>query len=152
MTDEVRDARPSPMMTRFLNPLLSIVLRTPAGRMMKPFALLEFSGRKTGKRYRMVVGWHEDDDGVARVFTPAAWRANFALPAGAVVRYGGRRKTVRGALVDDPEAVAAALNAVISTGVAPRMLGFKMADGHRLTAEDVSVLRRAMITFQDDAR
>jgi hypothetical protein len=139
------------MMTRFLNPLLALVLRTPAGRLVKPFAALEFAGRRTGKRYQMVVGWHQDDDGVARVFSPAAWRANFAQPADAVVRYGGRKKMVRGTLVKDPDAVAAALNFVLSTGVAPRMLGFQMADGHRLTTEDVSVLRRAMIEFQDAA-
>jgi hypothetical protein len=118
--------------------------------MAKPFALLEFSGRRTGKRYRMPVGWHEDD-GVARVFSPAAWRANFAQPAPAVVRYGGRKKAVQGTLVYDPEAVASALNSVLSSGVAPRMLGLEMAPGHQLTVEDVVAMRRAMIVFHDDA-
>jgi hypothetical protein len=138
------------MMTRFLNPLLGVVLRTPAARMVKPFALLEFSGRRTGRRYRMPVGWHEGE-GVARVFSPAVWRANFALPAPAVVRYGGRKKAVRGTLVRDPEAVASALNAVLSSGVAPRMLGLEMDSGHRVTVEDVVATRRAMIVFHDDA-
>jgi hypothetical protein len=113
------------MMTRFLNPLLAIVLRTPAASMVKPFALLEFSGRRTGKRYRMPVGWHEDES-VARVFSPAVWRMNFAPTGPAVVRFGGRRKAVHGRLVEDPDAVAAALNSVLSSGVAPRMLGLDM--------------------------
>ena len=149
MTDGVQDARPSALMTGVLNPILSLILRTPAARLIKPFAVLEFTGRRSGKRYRTIVGWYEDDR-TARVFSPAAWRVNFANPAVAIVYYRGRKRTVRGALVRDPEAVAAALDSVLARGVSPRMLGMAMPSGHRITATDVVALRREMIEFHDE--
>ena len=151
MSQEVRDARPSVKLTRVLNPILSCILRTPAAGLVKPLALLEFSGRRSGRRYQVLVGWHEHD-GVARVFSPADWRLNFAQPAPAVVRYNGRRRTVRGTLVRDAQAVAEALDAVISRGVSPRMLGLDMAPGHHITAADAVATRRAMIEFHDEAQ
>lgn len=58
---------------------------------------------------------------------------------------------MHGRLVEDPDAVAAALNSVLSSGVPPRKLGLDMERGHRLTAKDVVATNRAMIEFQDEA-
>jgi len=59
MSAVVRDVRPPLAVIRLLNPIMRFVLRTPLGRVVRPFALLEFSGRRSGRRYRVPVGWHE---------------------------------------------------------------------------------------------
>jgi hypothetical protein len=55
---------------------------------------------------------------------------------------------VRGTLVEDPTVVASALDSLITSGVAPRMLGLDVPKGHRITAEDARAVRRAMIEFR----
>src|SRR4051812_50117701 len=82
MATEIRDARPPTALVRAGNPLVRTVLRSPLGQWIDALAVLEFTGRRTGRRYRVVTGWHVlDGDGV--VFTPAVWRGKFASGAGA---------------------------------------------------------------------
>jgi hypothetical protein len=54
----VRDGRPPAMLVRLLNPVARVVLRTPFGRIVKPVALLQFTGRRSGRRYVIPVGLH----------------------------------------------------------------------------------------------
>jgi hypothetical protein len=89
MTAVVRDARPPTAMVAAINPILRALLRTPFARLAKHLALLEFSGRRSGRRYRVPVGWHQAD-GVPVVFTPAPWRANFQGGAPTTVHHRGR--------------------------------------------------------------
>jgi hypothetical protein len=44
--------------------------------------------------------------------------------------------------------VASALDSLITSGVAPRMLGLDVPKGHHVSAEDVKAVRRALIEFR----
>ena len=98
MTAVVRDAHPPAVLVRVLNPIMRTLLRTPLGRLVRPFALIEFAGRRSGRRYRVPVGWHHAD-GVTVVFTPAPWRVNFSAGAPATVHYRGRTRPMTGMVV-----------------------------------------------------
>ena len=151
MTAVVRDVHPPTAIVAVLNPMMRTLLRTPLARRMEQLALLEFDGRRTGRRFRVPVGWHEAD-GVPVVFTPAAWRANFQDGAAAVVHHRGRSACVTGTLVTDPTEVASALESVLATGTSPRTVGLDVPAGHRVTAADVAAVGRAMIRFQATGR
>ena len=146
MAAAVRDARPTAMIAT-LNPLLAFLLQTPLARFLKPFALIEFKGQKSGRRYRIPVGWYESD-GVGQVFTPAKWRNNFRSSPETKVRYRGKTRTFRGTLVNDPAVVARSLDSLLTNGIAPRMLGLDVPKSHRITVEDVQAVRRALIEFR----
>lgn len=140
------DARPPASVLAVVNPLVARVLRSPLARPIGGLALLEFDGRRSGRRYEVVVGWHEAG-GHRVTFTPAPWRANFAGGAVATVHHRGSASTWRGHLVTGPAEVAGALNDVLAAGTPPRLLGLRVPAGHRLTAEDVTALGRAMVRF-----
>ncbi len=146
MTD-FQDARKPDAMLRLLNPVMRSVLGSPLGRVVKPFALLEFEGRRTGRHYRIPAGWHEGIDGRV-VVTPAAWRANFVDGRDATVTFQGRTGHQRGTLDCDAEAVAKEVNAMIDGGLKPSLLSLKVAPGYQVTAEDMRLAERCLIRFK----
>ncbi len=150
MNAVVRDVRPPLAVIRILNPLMRFVLRTPLGRLVGPFALLEFSGRRSGRRYRIPVGWHESN-GQPVVFTPAPWRINFVGGARTTAYYRGRRIEMTGLLVTDPLAVATELQKMFANGTSPRSMGLDVLPGHVINASDVVLVERAMIRLRLDA-
>jgi hypothetical protein len=148
MTSVVRDARPPIAVIRVLNPIMRMMLRTPLGWMVRPFALLEFRGRRSGRRFRVPVGWHHVD-GSTVVFTPASWRNNFDGELPVTVRYRGRTHRLTGSVVTDPEAVAVTMRS-LSNGTSLRKVGIAMPEGHAITAADVKSVDRAMIRFRSN--
>lgn len=141
-----RDARPPLTLVHLLNPVMRIVLRTPLGRLVRPFALLEFDGRRSGRHHRIPVGWHEVDSGHV-VCTPARWRVNFRDGIPVTVRFRGRREELTGTLDDDPEQVAATLRSLASRRGSLRPVGIDVPRGQHITAADVLALDRALIRF-----
>jgi len=141
-----RDVRPPLLLVRTLNPILRFALRTPIGRLVRPFALLEFEGRRSGRRFRVPVGWHEIDGGEA-VFTPAEWRANFSDGCAATVWLHGVRREFTGVLDVDPERVASALRSLADRRGSLRPIGVDLARGHTITASDIRAVDRAVIRF-----
>ena len=142
-----RDARPPRAMVRLMNPVMSIVLRTPLGRAVRPFALLEFRGRRSGKLRRITVGFYEVDSGSV-VFTPAAWRANFREGLPVAVWFHGRRREFTGLLDDDPERVTLALRSLAEQRGSLRLVGIGLPAGQQVCAADVVALDRAVIHFE----
>ena len=143
-----RDARPPLVLVRMMNPVLRQVLRTPLGRLVPPFALLEFTARRSGRRLLVPVGWQPISSGNV-VFTPAPWRHNFAGGLPVTVHHRGRVQRVVGTLVDDPVAVAAAMNEVLDRRGSLRSIGVDLAAGQRATPADARAVGRALITFSD---
>jgi len=143
----VADARPPKVVLSVINPMLRVLLRTPVSRAIKPLALLQFDGRRTGRRRSVVVAWHANG-GRALVVTPAKWRVNFTDGHGAEVRWRGQRIDAIGTLITDPEAVAEALNTLLNNGVRPSALALRVPDGHVLSSSDVVGTGRAIINFQ----
>jgi len=78
---------PVPVM-RLVSPLMRRLLRSPlASRLPPALTLLEFAGRRSGRRFAVPVGVHEVQDGSV-VFTEAGWRRNFAGGPEVTVRRG----------------------------------------------------------------
>lgn len=146
MTATVRDARPPIAVVRVLNPMNRLLLRTPLGRLARPLALLEFTGRRSGRGYCVPVGWH-DADGAPVVVTPAPWRPNFIGGAPATVHHRGRTQPMTGTLVTDPAEVADVLMSVLAGGASPRSMGLGIPVGHTVSAADVVAVDRAVIRF-----
>lgn len=142
-----RDARPPLLLVRVMNPIMRVVLRTPLGRLVRPFALLEFHGRRSGRMLRVPVGWHEIDTGHV-VFTPAPWRVNFHGGTAVTVHFHGRRLRFVGTLDDDPDTVAAALQSLADRRGSLRSVGMEIPEEHRVTATDVEAVDRALIRFE----
>ncbi|HZX56551.1 MAG TPA: hypothetical protein VFE86_17815 [Ilumatobacteraceae bacterium] len=144
---QVVDAPPPKAALRVVNPLVRLVLRTPIARLVEPLALLEFDGRRTGRRRRIVVGWHFIDD-QPLVVTPAKWRANFVGGGVATVRWKGNVAEFVGTLDTDPAVVAAAINALLNAGATPRSLALRIPAGHVMSAADVTATRRGIVRFE----
>lgn len=147
MDSAVIDARPPAVVVRLTNLIMRPLLRSPAGRLVKPLALLEFTGRSSGTRRRVVVGWHGDGT-AATVLTPAAWRANFDNGYPATVYWCGQRSSVIGTLDSDPARVAAAVTALLHAGTPARSLALNIPAGHTLDSMDITRTNRAIIHFE----
>jgi hypothetical protein len=145
-----QDARPPLLLVRLLNPAMRVLLRSPIGRLVRPFALLEFRGRRTGCRHRVAVGWHDTGSGPF-VCTPARWRVNFRDGIPVIVHHRGHRRELTGSLVDDPEVVAAELQRLIDQRRDLRSVGVDIPPGHRITATDVRAVDRALVRFTPSA-
>jgi hypothetical protein len=146
MTPAVVDRRPPDGVVRMLNPPMRLALRGAAGRAIGGLAELEFEGRTTGRRLRVVVGWHELD-GRPVIVTPASWRANFRDGRTATIWHRGRAETWLGTLVTEPALVSGLLNQLLASGSSPGSMGLRIVDGHDLGADDVVAVRRAAICF-----
>jgi hypothetical protein len=144
----VRDNRPPAAVLRVINPVLRTLIGSPLGRVLPDsLAVLEMTGRRSGRRYRIVVSWHPVD-GAKGVFTAAQWRLNLRGGAPVSVRQSGRTLRGTAALVEDPEEVAAAFRHVVDAGTQLRMLGLQAPDGHRITADDVRATGRALVRIE----
>jgi hypothetical protein len=143
----VSDAPPPKVVLRVANPLVRFLLRTPVGRVIRPLAVIEFRGRRSGQVRRIVVGWHIVA-GSPVVVTPAGWRANFADSRSAVVRWRGRNADYVGTLETDPDIVADAINTMLGTGASARSLALRIPTGHTVDAADVVRTHRALVRFE----
>lgn len=147
MTIAARDARPPLALVRVMNLIMRVVLRTPLGRLVRPFALLEFTGRRSARRLLVPVGWHEIDSGHI-VITPAPWRANFRDGIPVTVWFRGQRQNLIGVLDDEPDRVAVSLQSLADRRGSLRPIGVDIPAGHGVTAADVAAVDRAVIRFE----
>jgi hypothetical protein len=117
MTSTIQRARPvietEPLHTTLLkitNPVFTVLLQSPLHRLLdvafRPrLLLLSITGRRTGRRYRIVVARH-DLDGRVCVLTSMPWRLNARGGADAEATYDGTTRRVRAVLIEDPDEVA----------------------------------------------
>lgn len=139
---------PVPVM-RVMSPLMRRLRTSPlASRLPPALMVLEFTGRRSGRRFAVPVGVHEVQDGSV-VFTEAGWRRNFAGGHEVTVHRGGKRRHGRGVLVEDPVAVATALGAALERSGA-RNLAIRTAPGHQVTHDDLVRLARGMVRLELD--
>jgi deazaflavin-dependent oxidoreductase (nitroreductase family) len=88
-----------------VNPVLSVLLRSPAHRLLSgSVLLLEYSGRRTGRRYGLPVMYASSGDGfVVMAGQPAdkTWWRNFGRdPQPVAVTVDGKRTLCRARLLD----------------------------------------------------
>jgi hypothetical protein len=132
MTSTVTRSVLPPALTKVGNPVVSLLLRSPLhGALDSSVLLLHVTGRKTGRRYDIPVGYTEID-GRLIIVTAAAWRLNLRGGADVEVTERGCRRFMRAELTEDPAAVAVTYQTVIDRlgwEKARRHLGISTRDG-----------------------
>jgi len=99
-------------MTRIGNVFMRPLLRSSVGAKIHELALLEFTGRRSGKRYTVPVGFHEIDGDVL-ILTSSAWRVNLRGGADVELIHDGERRRMRAELIEDADEVARIYSALI---------------------------------------
>jgi len=133
---------PRALMRHVVNPVVRGVLRSPAGRWTGSLLLLEFTGRRTGRRLCVPALGHPHD-GAVYVMTDAPWAANFRGGARVVVHAQGRRSTWQGVLVEDRAEAAAAMRTTLA-GSGARSMGLRMTRGEDPTDDELFAVRRSV--------
>ena len=142
MTTAVEAHQPPAPLVKTMNVVLRRVLPSPLGRRIGEFMLLSFTGRRTGKAYRVPVTAHRDAEGLFAL-TPAGWRRNFAGGADVEVTVGGVTTPMRGVLVEDEAEVArTCLDRMTELGMrrAGREMGLRFPAGRLPTLAEVTEL------------
>jgi hypothetical protein len=88
-----------------VNPVVRLVLRSPAGRWTGPLVLLEVRGRRTGRRLRIPVVGHASA-GALHAITDGRWAANFRGGAQLTLVQRGHRRPCTGLLLEETAAAA----------------------------------------------
>jgi hypothetical protein len=133
---------PRALMRHVVNPVVRGVLRSPASRWTGSLLLLEFTGRRTGRRLSVPALGHSHD-GAVYVMTDAPWAANFRGGAPVVVHGRGRRTPRQGVLVEDRTEAVSALRATLADSGA-RSLGLRMTPGWEPTDDELCAARRSV--------
>src|SRR5258705_11416649 len=102
-----RNARPDGLV-RMINPAARLLLRSPMHRLLDPTVLLlHVTGRKTGRRYDIPIGY-TSVSGRLILVTVARWRVNLRGGADVEVTRYGHRQPMHAMLDEDPASVAVA--------------------------------------------
>jgi hypothetical protein len=144
----VRLNPPPPALMRLLNPLVRRVLSSRhLGGRIDQMMLLEFTGRRSGRRIRVPVALHLIN-GVPMAFTHRPWRLNFTGGAPVTITHRGQVRHGRGVLLPAaPEQVGSALRAALDSGTSAFVLGLKIARSCEPTAEDLATVGHSLIRF-----
>jgi hypothetical protein len=103
----VRLSPPPPALMRLLNPLVRRVLSSRhLGGRIDQMMLLEFTGRRSGRRIRVPVALHLID-GVPMAFTHRPWRLNFTGGAPVTVTHRGQVRQGRRWTAEHPRSSSA---------------------------------------------
>ena len=140
-TTTVNMAPPPPRwVLRTMNKVMRPVLSSKLGRRIDGVMLLEFTGRRSGRTYRVPVNRHLVD-GTLMAFTDAPWRNNFVGGAPITVTLSGVTHRARGTLVPmTPAEMGAAVRASLDTGGSAQRMGIKAPKGHEPTAAELAAI------------
>jgi hypothetical protein len=125
-----------------VNPVMRAIARSPAGRWTGELLLLEFTGRRTGRRHAVPVLGRRHD-GALYALTDATWALNFTGGAAVTVTSRGRRWRGTGLLVTDPAETAGAVRTAIATSGA-RNVGLSLPPGWVSSDAELCALRSAV--------
>jgi hypothetical protein len=112
-------------MTRVGNAFVRPLLRSSVGAKIHDLALLEFSGRRSGKRYAVPVGYHELDGDVL-ILTAGTWKVNLRGGAEVELVHDGQARPMRAELIEDADEVARIYSALLER------IGFTQAKATRI--------------------
>jgi hypothetical protein len=140
MTSTVKRSVPPPALVKTGNPLMRMLLGSPLhGVLGDSFLVLHLTGRKTGRRYNIPVGY-VDMEGRLAVVTVARWRVNLRGGADVEVTRHGCLRPMHALLDEDPASVAVSYQAMIDRigpTKAQRQLGIKLPGGRAPTAVEL---------------
>ena len=141
MTSTVKRSVPPPALVKMGNPLVRMVLDSPLhGMLDHSFLVLHLTGRKTGRRYDIPVGY-VDMEGKLIVVTAARWRVNLRGGADVEVTLRGCLRPMHALLEQDPASVAVSYQAMIDRigwKKAQRQLGISLPGGRAPTLLELS--------------
>jgi len=136
MTTTVKRSVPPPTLVKMGNPMVRMLLGSRLhGMLGHSFLVLHLTGRKTGHRYDIPVGF-VDMDGRLTVVTVARWRVNLRGGADIEVTLRGCLRPMRALLEEDPASVAVSYQAMINHmgwEKAQRQLGISLPGGRAPT-------------------
>lgn len=105
---------PSVRMLHLINPFVAAILRSPLHRLLSTqLILLTYTGRKTGKRYTIPVGYARDGATLV-VFSSRSWRRNLRGGSPVEVLLQGRRATGTAVVIENPQEVLAEVEKTIA--------------------------------------
>jgi hypothetical protein len=94
-------SHPPAVFLRVVNPIMKLLLHTPfAGAARNQLMVVDFTGRKSGRPYSIVLSAHVID-GIIYAMTGAVWKSNFRDGATAKVLHAGKTTTMHGELITD---------------------------------------------------
>jgi hypothetical protein len=141
MTSTVKRSVPPPALVKMGSPLVRMLLGSPLhGVLDDSFLVLHLTGRKTGRRYDIPVGY-VDMDGTLIAVTVARWRVNLRGGADVGVTLRGCLRPMHALLDEDPAAVAVTYQAMIGRigwKKAQRQLGISLPGGRAPTVLELS--------------
>ena len=141
MTSTVERSVPPSALVKIGNPLVRMLLGSPLhGVIDDSFLVLHLTGRKTGHRYDIPVGY-VDMEGKLAVVTVARWRVNLRGGADVEVTLRGRRRPMHALLEEDPASVAVSYEAMIGHigwKKAQRQLGISLSGGRAPTLVELN--------------
>ena len=136
MTTTVKRSVPPSILVKMGNPLVRMILGSPLhGVLDDSVLMLHLTGRKTGRRYHIPVGYL-DLEGKLTVVTVARWRVNLRGGADVEVTLRGCLLPMHALLNEDPAAVAVSYQTMISRigwQKARRQLGISLPGGRAPT-------------------
>lgn len=139
-------SHPPDVLLNVMKPVVKFLLNSPlGGSLRRDMMVLNFTGRKSGRRFSVPVSAHRLDNALYALAS-AGWTINFSNGANADVLHDGKTTTMRGELIRDPAAVAdLSYRAAEAYGPkkAQRMMGLKFRDNRVPTvAEFVETAQR----------
>lgn len=139
----VEAAHPPRALIRLANPVMRWLLASPrrAGRAADELLVLHVTGRRSGRRYDVPVGYRQLPDGRLVVVTDALWRVNLRDRSGVEVTLRGERRQARAELVEDPDAASDAYARLIDRQhprASARRVGLRLAEERVPRHEDLA--------------
>jgi hypothetical protein len=123
-----------PVLYKLVNPTLRLLLHTPLHSLLSGrLALLTFTGRTSGKRYQVPVGYVQQGNTVL-INTQSRWQRNLAGGAEVTLRLRGQSYRGWAELLTDVQEMAAAYRTILAA--APQ-LGEFIGVGRELDGEPV---------------
>lgn len=135
-------SQPPPFIRNIMNPLFGLILRSPLhGLLSKGLTILEFEGRKSGRRYSLPVAYGQSGAELL-ITTAAGWKHNFNQERPVTLLLRGRRQTGRADLIADEVGTRAAYRDLLATS--PRLaeiIGVRLDQAGDPHPEDVAAAR-----------
>lgn len=134
--------RPPRIVYTIMNPTFKALLYSPLHSLMsRRLIVLTFSGRKSGKRYSVVVGYAQDGNTLV-IPTQSKWSRNLRGGVPVTVRLRGRTRSGVAEVVDDEAGMRAAYQVLLASqpGLA-QMLGIGLDANGEPDPADVAKAR-----------
>jgi hypothetical protein len=148
---QIRTRVPNVRVLHAINPIVSAILRSPFHDLLSDSVLLlTFSGRKTGKRYSVPVGYIPDGDAFT-VISVHGWWPNLRGGQPLSVRLRRREYCARAEVMEDPTAVVEEVDRLVDRfglSGASRRIGIALDITPPPTREEIAEAMRGRVVIR----